>query len=312
MSVEATTQVRIAAADRPATATRIVGQRPKPIGRILAYVVLIGASLGCLSPILWAAFTSLRPVGETLEKGYFSWPDTLTFDNYRQAWSQADFAHYWWNTLVITVPAVLVVLLLSTFLAYAVTRYSMRFNLALLLVFTAGNLLPPQVIITPLYRMYIEMQLPYWMADNGLWINTRFGVAMIHIAFQMGFCAFVMSSYMKTIPTDLTEAALIDGAGVWRQFWHVILPLCRAPLAALGTLEFTWIYNDFFWAFVLLIGRGDLQPITTALKSFDGVYFTNDNLVAAGSLIAAVPTILVFAILQRQFVGGLTLGASKG
>jgi multiple sugar transport system permease protein len=117
---------------------------------------------------------------------------------------------------------------------------------------------------------------------------------------------------MKTIPVDLTEAALIDGAGVWRQFWHVILPLCRAPLAALGTLEFTWIYNDFFWAFVLLVGRGDLQPITTALKSFNGVYFTNDNLVAAGSLIAAVPTILVFAILQKQFVGGLTLGASKG
>jgi multiple sugar transport system permease protein len=128
----------------------------------------------------------------------------------------------------------------------------------------------------------------------------------------MGFCTFVMSSYMKTIPTDLTEAALVDGAGVLRQFWSVILPLCRAPLAALATLEFTWIYNDFFWALVLMIGRGDLQPITTALNSLSGTYFTNDNLKAAGAIMTALPTIGVFVALQKQFVGGLTLGASKG
>ncbi|CAN5894741.1 hypothetical protein BH20ACT6_BH20ACT6_02570 [soil metagenome] len=189
-------------------------------------------------------------------------------------------------------------------------HFSFTFNLALLMLFTAGNLLPQQVIITPLYRMYLELPAPW--TQSGEWANTQFGVVMIHIAFQMGFCTFVMSSYMKTLPVELTEAALVDGASVWSQFWRVILPLCRSPLAALATLEFTWIYNDFFWALVLMIGNGNDQPITTALNSLNGTFFTNDNLVAAGSIITAIPTIIVFVALQKHFVGGLTIGANKG
>ena len=281
--------------------------------RVLAYVVLIGTSFGVLAPILWAMYTSFRPISDTLKNGYFSLPrGGLTFDNYTQAWQQADFGKYLVNTLIIVVPSVFMVLLLSTFLGYALARFSFKFNLALLMLFTAGNLLPQQVVITPLYLMYTKMWMPYALSEGGYWINSQTGVILIHIAFQMGFCTFVMSSYMKTIPVEMTEAALVDGASVLKQFWMIILPLCRAPLAALATLEFTWIYNDFFWALVLLIGKGDEQPITTALNSLNGTYFTNDNLVAAGALMTALPTIVVFVLLQKHFVGGLTLGANKG
>jgi multiple sugar transport system permease protein len=287
--------------------------RPRRWPRVLAYVTLIGATVGVLTPILWAVYTSLRPFSDTQENGYFSLPHAgLTFDNFIDAWNQADLPKYFVNTLIIVIPSVVLVLLLSTFLAYALTRFSFKFNLALLMLFTAGNLLPQQVVITPLYLMYTKLWMPYALSDDGYWINSQAGVVLIHIAFQMGFCTFVMSSYMKTIPTDLTEAALVDGAGVLNQFFRVILPLCRAPLAALATLEFTWIYNDFFWALVLLIGSPDQQPITTALNSLNGTYFTNDNLKAAGALMAAAPTIAVFVALQRYFVGGLQLGATKG
>ncbi|MGH3423206.1 MAG: carbohydrate ABC transporter permease [Nocardioidaceae bacterium] len=292
------------------TGVRIVRARRSRWPRWTAYIFLSVFSLGMVAPILWALYMSLRPVSETLERGYFSLPHTLTFDNYVQAWQQAQFPRYFLNTMIILVPAIVAILLLATFLAYALTRFSFRLNLALLMLFTAGNLLPQQVVITPLYHLYLRLPLPW--GDSGQWINTWFGVSMIHIAFQLGFCTFVMSSYMKTIPWELTESALVDGASVWRQFWAIILPLCKAPLAALATLEFTWIYNDFFWALVLLIGRGDKQPITTALNSLNGTYFTNDNLVAAGALITAVPTIVVFVTLQKYFVGGLTLGANKG
>jgi multiple sugar transport system permease protein len=116
---------------------------------------------------------------------------------------------------------------------------------------------------------------------------------------------------MKTIPASLGDAARVDGAGVLRQFFGIVLPLCRPALAALATLEFTWIYNDFLWA-VVLVQSGDKRPITSALANLQGAYFTNFNLLAAGAMLAALPTLIVYALLQRHFISGLTLGASKG
>jgi multiple sugar transport system permease protein len=127
----------------------------------------------------------------------------------------------------------------------------------------------------------------------------------------MGFCIFVLSNYMKTLSKELTEAALVDGASVWRIYWNVTLPLTRPALAALATLEFTFIYNDFFWA-LLLMKTGDRRPITSALNNLQGQFFTDTNLLAAGALLAAIPTILVYMALQRHFISGLTLGSTKG
>ena len=134
---------------------------------------------------------------------------------------------------------------------------------------------------------------------------------LIHVAFQIGFCTFVLSNYMKTIPKSISEAAAVDGAGVWRRFFQIILPLTRPALAALGTLEFTWLYNDFFWGAVLL-NRGDARPITSSIAVLNGQYASDFNLIAAASLLIALPTLVVYLILQKQFISGLTLGASKG
>jgi multiple sugar transport system permease protein len=149
------------------------------------------------------------------------------------------------------------------------------------------------------------------MSSSGTLYDSFYGIILIHVAFQVGFCVFVLSNFMRTLPIELTEAALMDGASVWRQYWQVIMPLCRAPLAALATLEFTFVYNDFLWA-VVLIQSGAKRPITSALANLQGVFFTDNNLIAAGSMLAALPTLIVFALLQRHFISGLTLGASKG
>lgn len=276
---------------------------------MVAYVVLVSTTIAVLAPFLWAVYTSLRPFSDTAKRGYFSLPGALTFENYTNAWTQAELPQYFFNTVIVVLPAMLTVLLLASFLGYALSRFSFRFNVALLMLFTAGNLLPQQVIITPLYRLYLMLPLPG--SDTGTFYDTYLGIIAIHVAFQLGFCTFVMSNYMRTIPRELTEAALVDGASVLRQFWQIILPLCRAPLAALATLEFTWIYNDFFWALVL-VQSGDKRPITSALNNLEGIFFTNENLVAAGAILAAIPTLVVYVALQRHFVNGLTLGSSKG
>lgn len=293
----------------PVAATR--ERRRKRLRRAGLHAFLIVMSLVWLAPLAWAVYTSFRPYSETSRLGYVSIGGEYNLDNYIDSWTQGEIVKYFINTAIILVPAVLIVLLLASMMAFAVSRYSWRFNLALLMLFTAANLLPPQVIITPLFRMFLLLPLPSFLSDNGVFYDEYAGIMVIHVAFQLGFCTFVLSNYMKTLPKELNEAAIVDGAGVWRTFWSVILPLTRPALAALATLQVTWIYNDFFWALILM-KTGDKRPITSALNQLKGQFFTDNNLVAAGALMVALPTLIVFFVLQKQFVRGLTLGSTKG
>lgn len=285
--------------------------RSASIRRGTLHVFLIVMAVGWLVPIGGALYSSLRPYEETAQKGFLSLPDVLTLQNYRDAWNQGNMSHHYWMTALIVIPSVLITLLFASFVAFGVSRFTWRFNLTLLLLFTAGNLLPQQVLAQPLFQMYKRIPLPGFLSDTGYLLGSTVGLIVIHVAFQTGFCTFVLSNYMKTLPTEIGEAAKIDGAGVLRQFFQIILPLCKPALAALATLEFTWVFNDFFWA-VLLENQGADRPITSSLANLGGQFFTNDNLVAAGSMLVAFPTLAVYLVLQKQFVGGLTLGSSKG
>ncbi|GAA1884029.1 carbohydrate ABC transporter permease [Lapillicoccus jejuensis] len=288
-------------------------RRPKPAARtsrVVLYVFLTVLAVLWLFPVFFAVISSFRDYSYTAEHGYVSFGG-FTFQNYVQAWQQADFGHKLLNSAYITIPAVILTLFLSCCIAFVVSRFAFKWNLALLGLFTAANLLPPQALLIPVYRMFRAVHVPLWVSDSGTLLNSYVGLIAVNVAFQTGFCAFVLSNYMKTLPRELYESAVVDGAGVLRQFFQLTLPLCRPPLAALATLEVTWIYNEFFWATVLL-QSGDKYPITSALNNLRGQFFTDNNLVAAGSVIVALPTLVVFFVLQKQFVAGLTLGATKG
>jgi multiple sugar transport system permease protein len=273
-------------------------------------LILTIISLIWLFPLLLALVNSFRDYAYTAQNGYMSWGG-FTLDNYKNAWSQGDFGLHFWNSFIITVPAVVLTLFLSACVAFVVARFSWRFNLALLGFFMAANLLPPQALLIPVYRMFRAIQVPFWFSESGTLLNSFQGLILINVAFQTGFCAFVLSNYMKALPKELYESAVIDGASVSRQFFQITLPLCRPALAALAVLQTTWIYNEFFWATVLL-QQGDKYPVTSSINNLRGQFFTDNNLVAAGSVIIAVPTLVIFFVLQRHFVAGLTLGATKG
>jgi len=260
-------------------------------------------------PILWTVWTSLRPYNDIISYGIFSWPRHLNFNNYVNAMREMKIGGYLLNSAIVTIPSVILTLFFGSLIAFVVTRYKFKFNLTLLLLFTAGNMLPIVLTYIPVFWMFI------WVGElfgnRNLLYNNYGGLILVHVGFQVGFAAFVLSSYMKTIPKEISESATIDGANVFRHYWNVILPLLRPALAALSVLMTTWIYNEFFWALVLM-SDDSKRPITSALRRLQGQYVTDFNLLAAGAIIAALPTVILFFVLRKQFIAGLTLGSTKG
>jgi multiple sugar transport system permease protein len=290
---------------------RVARRRRVRLPRIGLHVFLVTTAAVWLLPVLWAIYTSLRPYADTSKCGYVSVCGDYNLHNYTHVWTAANLPHFFINSLIIALPALVITLLLASSVAFVVSRLSFWFNVPLLVFFMAANLLPQQILLTPLFHMYLRIPLPTWMNDTGLLYDSYLGIIAIHVAFQTGFCTFVLANYMKTIPRTLNEAARVDGASIFRQFFGIILPLCKPALAALATLQFTWVYNDFLWALVLM-KSGDKQPITSALSALQSQFFVDNNVIAAGSILVAIPTVFVFAVLQRHFISGLTLGASKG
>ncbi|MDN5564897.1 MAG: carbohydrate ABC transporter permease [Luteococcus sp.] len=159
--------------------------------------------------------------------------------------------------------------------------------------------------------MFQKIEVPFWLGESGTLLNTHLGLVLVNVAFQIGFCTFVLSNFMKALPEEIYESAMVDGTSLWAQFWRLTLPLCRPSLAALATSETTWIYNEFFWATVLP-QNGDKFPITSSLTTLAGAFFSDNNLVSAGSIIIALPTLVIYFALQKHCVAGLTMGATKG
>jgi multiple sugar transport system permease protein len=293
------------------TAAPTPGVRRRRTGGVVAQLFMIVMTVLWITPIVFSLYVALRPYAETNRYGYVSLPHRLTLANFTDAWTQSEMWRFFLNSVYVTVPAVLLTLFLASMFAYVVARLNFRFNIALLILFTAGNLLPQQVIITPLYRLYLAVHLPATLSSGGLLYNSYLGLIVINVSFQLGFCVFVLSNYMKQLPGEIDEAAFVDGASLWTRYWRLTLPLCRPALAALATLLTTWIYNDFFWA-ITLISTGNKRPITSALANLQGQFVSNQNMIAAAALIAGIPTLVVYVLLQKQFIAGLSLGSSKG
>jgi multiple sugar transport system permease protein len=288
-------------AEHPAHAAKAGAPIGPRVASWASQLFMIVMTVLWITPIVFALYVALRPISETNKLGYVSLPHHLTLSNFADAWSQSGMWKFFLNSVYVTVPAVLLALFLASCVAYVVSRLSFAFNIPLLILFTAGNLLPQQVIITPLYRIYLALGI----------YNSYLGLILINLSFQLGFCVFVLSNFMKSVPLEIDEAALLDGASLWTRYWRLTLPLCRPALAALATLLVTWVYNDFFWA-ITLISTGDKRPITSALANLQGQFVANQNLIAAAALIAAIPTVLIYVLLQKQFIAGLSLGSTKG
>jgi multiple sugar transport system permease protein len=288
----------------------VTGKKSK-VGARIAIGVLAFFSVVWVLPIIFTILQSLRPYQDVLKYGIMSFPTHLSFHNYYNALVESHMWLFFFNSVEVAVPAVFLTLLLSSMIAFVLSRYRSRFTVPLLMLFTAGNLLPPQLLFIPLFRLYLKIPVPGFINNNHVLYDTQLGLILVHVAIQIGFATFMLTNYLRTIPKEISESALVDGANVWNHYYRIILPLLRPALASLGVLLTTWIYNDFFWSIVLL-KSGDKRPITAALSNLQGEFNTDYDLLAAGAVIAFVPTLLVFFAMRKHFVAGLTLGATKG
>ena len=204
------------------------------------------------------------------------------------------------NSFFITIPTVIGAVSLSAMAGFALGIYKFRFNLLIFFLFIAGNFVPFQILMVPVRDLTLDMGL----------YNTKTGLVLFHIAFQTGFCTLFMRNFIKALPFELIEAARVEGVAEWRIFWFVVLPLMKPALAALAVLIFTFIWNDYFWAVVLTQGEA-AQPVTAGITSFNAQFRAMYHLMSAGSLIAALPPVAMFFLMQKHFIAGLTLGAVK-
>lgn len=255
-----------------------------------------------LIPFFIASFTAMKSMDELMSSRYW-WlpPQNVQLDNFSQAWNKGNMKTYFVNTFIVTIPSVFGALLLSTLSAFALSYYSFRLSKTILLLFVSGMLIPFQMLLIPVFK-FSEFIGVY---------NTFQGVILFHIAFQLGFCTFFLRNFMKSIPFSLYESARIDGAKDFLIYRKITLPLTLPAIAALGILEFTWIWNDFLWSLILL-QSDNLKTISLGLVNLRGQYISSWNLIAAASLITASVPLIVFLIFQRYFIEGLTVGAVKG
>ncbi|MDH7487064.1 MAG: carbohydrate ABC transporter permease [Anaerolineae bacterium] len=268
--------------------------------RVLVYILLLMATLLWLIPIFSALFTSVRTFDDILRYGFWSRPHELTLRNFQTAWERGGLSRYLPNSFIITIPSLTLTLFLSSLSAYALARFRFPGNRLIFFTYVGGMMLPFQVLLLPVFRLTDRLGL----------YDTYWGLIAFHTAFQLGFCTFLLRNYMRTVPGEILEAARIDGCSELRIWWQIMMPLTLPAIAAVATLEFTWIFNDYLWAIVLL--RSDaLKPVTAGLATLQGQYIMDWAVIVAGALLATVPTVIVFLFLQRYFIEGLTLGTGK-
>ena len=276
--------------EKKSEATRITYQAVLPIALIF-----------WLLPLIAVAVFSIKPEADFTNANYWGLPTSFEgAANYGRVFFDSDMPRYLLNSVLITVPTVIGAVALSCMTGFALGIYKFRSNLWIFFMFVAGNFVPFQILMVPVRDLTLDLGL----------YNTKTGLVLFHIAFQTGFCTLFMRNFIRALPFELIEAARVEGVSEIRIFWYVVLPLMKPALAALAVLIFTFIWNDYFWAVVLTQGA-ESQPVTAGLTSFNAQYRAAYHLMSAGSIVAALPPVAMFFLMQKHFIAGLTLGAVK-
>lgn len=271
------------------------------IQKVLLQLLATAIGVLFLFPILMIVNFAFKTKKELYLDNPLSLPGDPTFDNFINAISKLHLDTAFLNSLFYTAVSVLIMALLCTMTAWAIARGKNRFFQFALVYFVIGILVPSQALMLPIYQIW-----------NGLgMVNSRVGIILLYISTGMSFGIFLQSNFMSTIPVELEEAARIDGCSVYRTFFSIVLPLGKASMATLIIVQSFTIWNDFLLT-SLMVSRENLRTVTLALKLLFSEQAKDYSTAMAGILLSAIPVIIVFLCLQKQFIKGMTVGAVKG
>lgn len=269
------------------------------VGSVLLYLAVTVGSLVMVMPFAWMLLGSVKDLGQ-LYRVPPNWiPDPFVFQNYVNAWTSVPFDTGYINSTIVTVSVVLVNLLTCSMAAYAFARIEFPFRHVLFILFLATLMVPEQVTIIPLYIIIKNLGL----------IDTLMSLIIPYALFN-AFGVFLLRQFIKGLPIDLEEAAIVDGANRWTIYWRIILPLIRPALAAFGIFTFLFQWNNFFRPLIFL-NSIENYTVPLAINFFRGQYATDFALLMAGSAISIVPVLIVYIIGQRHIIEGIATTGLK-
>jgi ABC-type glycerol-3-phosphate transport system permease component len=267
----------------------------------VVFIVLACLAVLFLAPTVGVLLSSVKTTREIALGDLWSLPGSLYLGNFAEVLHNPAVHQYLVNTLLVTVPATAASIALGVLAGYVFAKLPFRGSEALFLAIVAGMFFPPQVILIPLYRLFNAVGL----------IDTLWPVILVHVAMGIPICTLLMRNFFATVPNALREAAILEGASEWQVLTRVALPLSLPALAVLTTLQFTWIWNDFLWP-LIFTQSDEKRTIMLGMVNLKGQYSVAWGVQGALSLVASLPTLVVFLFFQRYFIKGMTMGAVKG
>lgn len=270
------------------------------VGRIINYVLLACVTLVFMAPLIWALSTSLKPPDEVFSQRTQLIDSEIRWSNYVEAFRFAPFGRYLVNSLVVALVGAVIVMIVSSLGAYAFSRLRFRGRDVLFVLFLGTVMIPQEVLIVPMY----------WLMQRFGWVDSY---PALVLPFSFGaFGTFLLRQFFLSIPEDLEEAARIDGAGAFRTFWYVALPLARPAVAVLGVFTFITFWGSYLWPLVVINDVNEKGTIPIGLAQFVGTQTARYDLMMAASLMAMIPMIAVVVILQKHLVRGVMLTGMGG
>lgn len=266
----------------------------------IIYLLLVIYAIVNAYPIFWMFLNSFKGSVE-FAKNPFGLPIQWMFENYKIAWETARLDTYFFNSFIVAAVSVTITVILGALASYFLARFTFKLGKVMYSFFIFGMLIPIHATLVPMFLL---------MKNLGL-LNTHAGLILPYIAFNLPITIFILVSFMKAFPTDIEESAVIDGCGVFRIFWSIILPMTKPALATVVILNFIHCWNEFSFALVL-INDESLKTLPLGLANFAGQYTTNYGAQMAGLSLAIIPTIIIYLLLEEHLVKGMTAGAVKG